>query len=57
MMSDGILKNATVQKNGRVSGQIYGDKKGRFQDGEWISTSPIQKIVTKNSTYEIELQE
>lgn len=53
-MTTAKLKNVTVQPSGRAFGQIYGDTKGRFPDGEWVSTSPVQKIVTLNSEYEIE---
>lgn len=46
-----------------LAGSVYGDKKGRFRDGERIQTSTVEKIVfneqgefyakTKNSTYKL----
>lgn len=62
------LKNA-IRDGSRVSGNIYFDSKGRFKNGEWITTSEVQKfesvdadkrisiIHTKNSTYAVEWAE
>lgn len=56
--ADATLKNARFH-GGQVSGFIYGDKKGRFHDGEYITTSLIEKVevTTKNSRYVVELKE
>lgn len=44
-----------------LSGYIFGDTRGKFNDGEWVRTSTVIKInedgteiKTRNSTYEIE---
>lgn len=57
----GRLENWTIQKypQGEIYwGNIYGDIKGRFADGDYIHTSLITKrdeqiIHTLNSTYEL----
>jgi hypothetical protein len=38
---DGVLDNWVVDPMGRnvLWGEIFGDKKGRFNDGAWIHTS------------------
>lgn len=43
-----------------AGGTIYGDTKGRFEDGDYVFTSPIQEfdianmiIVTKNTRYKL----
>lgn len=43
----------------RLQGNIYNDQKGRFKDGEFIYTSPIQYTIgrvyqTKNTAYYVE---
>lgn len=43
----GTLLNARMIFEGDVrapclSGQVYGDTKGRFRDGDWITTSRIK---------------
>lgn len=58
------LKNATRQKwfGGKdvLIGDVHGDSKGRFEDGERIHTSVIVRelpgdvFVTKNSTYKVD---
>ena len=56
----GTIKNAVRDYLGCVSGSIYGDTKGRFQDGDFIRTSKIIKelpnniIRTRNSVYRCE---
>lgn len=44
----------------RLSGRVYGDRHGRFGDGEYIHTSHIVRVdlnnslvVTRNSTYKL----
>ena len=54
------LKNAEILKTslGDIAlGQIYGDVRSRFNDGEWIYTSCIKSVdgnivTTRNSVYE-----
>jgi len=51
----GIVKNARIA-DGRLHGQCYHDTEGRFFQGEYITTSAIQRIsndlvITKNSAY------
>lgn len=58
---DGILVGATFESNvGVYWGRIYGDKKGRFNDGDSIHTSRViskdyyqgyQVVNTRNSKY------
>lgn len=41
-----------------LQGFVYGDKRGRFRDGEFITSSPIQRIegnlvFTANSIYRV----
>lgn len=47
-----ILRNPVILANGAVQAQVYNDK--RFRDGDWIMTSQVQKIITKNTEYEME---
>lgn len=56
--ADATLKNARFH-GGQVSGFIYGDKKGRFHDGDFITTSLVKdvEVTTKNSRYVVELKE
>jgi hypothetical protein len=66
---DGTIKNAVIapiygRDQMRASGNLYGDRKGRFSDGEWIHTSAIVSgpdehgiVRTRNSVYRIELAE
>lgn len=55
------IRNAVHQGIGSVcTGHIYGDRKGRFKDGEFVSTSAIvgidgDLIQTRNSLYRIAL--
>ena len=62
-MISGTLKNAFLVEtsDGKLVavGNIFGDAKGRFDDGESIKTSYIisennNVIHTKNSSYEVE---
>lgn len=60
------LKNWTIVVNAvdnkmRIRGQIYNDTKGRFSDGEGITTSPVVELDirngilrTLNTTYHLE---
>lgn len=56
------LRDAILEHWGQCSvltGNIYGDSRGRFQDGELIHTSAIQSndgdvYVTRNSVYKVE---
>ena len=57
-MSDGVLKNWQIVFGDKLLADIYGDTKGRFQDGSRIMTSKIKSIdftnnsvETKNSKY------
>lgn len=62
---DGVLKNVYFEQifNQRIAiGNIYNDRKGRFNDGTVIHTSAITKqeddvIWTRNSVYRIEVIE
>lgn len=56
------LRNARWQDRGdekALVGQVYGDKKERFEDGEWVMTSLVQNnlpgglYMTNNSTYKV----
>ncbi len=59
-----VLKNATLcGENGEhqsLRGSIYGDTRGRFNDGEYVFTSRIVEELpdnvfrTRNSTYKVE---
>ena len=55
------LKNA--YRIGNVySGNIYGDTRGRFPDGELVRTSAVQSVdgnivTTANSVYEVDIFE
>lgn len=61
------LKNAMRQETDwrgkHIYGQIFGDTKGRFFDGHWISTSTIMEELpdnvfrTRYSTYKVEFAE
>lgn len=59
---DGVLKNARLVAGGhQISGDIYGDRKGRFRDGECVRTSRIVSgpdengiVTTRNSVYRVE---
>lgn len=63
----GTLKNARFIHDGpdrkTLNGDLYGDKRGRFQDGERVITSRIMKehgdgvYSTLNSTYKVEFAE
>ena len=59
------LRNASKIPNGYggfvLVGQIYGDAKKRFSDGEWITTSKVLHedennviFTTRNSIYQVE---
>jgi hypothetical protein len=61
----GILRNAVRLKKGEdvrapcLAGNVYGDSKGRFRDGDWITTSTIMKedgddFQTRYSAYRVE---
>lgn len=55
----GILRNARRVEGNRISGEVYGDTRGRFADGDLITTSKIQHqigdiIVTTFSIYKVE---
>ncbi len=65
MKPTGTLRNARRVKPGDdprapcLSGEIYGDTKGRFRDGERITTSTIESedgdlFVTRYSIYKVE---
>ena len=62
---DGVLKNVYFEQifDKRIAlGNIYDDRKGRFNDGDSIHTSAITKqegdvIWTRNSVYRIEVIE
>lgn len=65
MEINGTLRNARRLKKGEDSrapclyGQIFGDTKGRFTDGEWITTSTIMEehgdtFKTRFSAYRVE---
>lgn len=56
----GTIRNARILDIGGgrsvIAGDIYGDVRGRFEDGEAIFTSTVEDITgdiakTKNSTY------
>ena len=54
-MDGPILKNATLidyygQK--RINAQIFNDD--RFPEGEWVITSQVKEIKTRNTDYKIE---
>ncbi len=62
-MIDGTIYNYTMHPANDgfiVHGQIKGDRKGRFADGEYIYTSRVlgidesNRCVTRNSTYQLE---
>lgn len=62
-MTNGTLKYAFLVEtsDGKLVavGNIFGDRKGRFDDGEFMKTSYIisennNVIHTKNSSYEVE---
>ena len=63
--TDGVLKNVYFEQifDKRIAhGNIYDDRKGRFNDGDSIHTSAIEKqeddvIWTRNSVYRIEVIE
>lgn len=61
----GTLRNAKRVPRGDdprapcLRGQIYGDIRGRFRDGEYVTTSTIMSeaddvFVTRYSTYKVE---
>ncbi len=61
----GMLRNARRAPKGDdvrapcLHGQVYGDTRGRFCDGEWITTSTIMEedgdvFRTRYSTYRVE---
>ena len=65
---DGVIRNATIEPvpggddKFWARGALYGDRKGRFPDGERIHTSYIVSgpdadgiIRTRNSVYRVEL--
>jgi len=53
---DAELAEASANIGQRGQGLIFGDKKGRFQDGTLVSTSKVTKIaVQKGETYLITL--
>lgn len=63
MTIHGILRNARKLGRGEntsLAGQVYGDSKGRFVDGDWITTSRITGeragwvFDTTYSTYKVE---
>jgi hypothetical protein len=65
---DGVIKRGTLLLIGGdtrcpyIAGEIYGDRKGRFVDGERIKTSTITAIPdgvyrTRYSTYRVEFAE
>ncbi len=43
-------------RDGLLWGNVFSDSKGRFQDGERIHVSEVQRVevVTRNSRYEVE---
>lgn len=62
---DGTLKNARLVLSGDprcpcLCGNVYGDTKGRFRDGEFITTSTLQSqetgcvFKTRCSVYKVE---
>lgn len=56
-MTDGKLEN-WIQVGAVIHGQIFNDRKLRFEDGEYIRTSYILEIkdgcaYTRNSVYEL----
>lgn len=60
VVTDGELRGARrtiVGESTILTGRIYGDRKGRFADGEWVHTSRILEELpgdvfrTRNSTY------
>jgi hypothetical protein len=66
MEIDGTLKNARIVETGElrcpyVYGQIYGNRRGRFNDGETIYTSTVLERLpdgvfkTRYSVYKVEL--
>ena len=55
----GIIRDATLLKNGCVFGYVVKDFRGRFETGNWIRTSRVLKrekdfVHTMNSVYKIE---
>lgn len=66
MTINGILRNTRRVEKGEdprapcLHGQIYGDSKGRFADGDWVTTSTIlfeaggDTFQTRNSVYKVE---
>jgi hypothetical protein len=64
MKYDAILKDAIIRDIGEpVRGCVFSDSKGRFEDGESVSTSNLLEIIcndegnflrTKNNVYKVE---
>jgi hypothetical protein len=53
------LKDATKIEGGLIRGAIFGDTRGRFNDGEYVITTVATEVIpgvyrTKNSTYQVE---
>lgn len=62
---DGVLRDARILFGGDhrspcLRGRVYGDAKGRFRDGDWITTSTLVEHLspdtfkTRFSTYRVE---
>ena len=52
------LRDASRIAGGGIRGAIYGDTRGRFNDGEYVITTPAKETSpgvwqTKNSTYRV----
>jgi NTP pyrophosphatase (non-canonical NTP hydrolase) len=65
MTAHATLRDANIYTghgDTRIRGRIYGDLKGRFEDGEMVITSPVLDelpgdiVQTKNSIYKVEWQ-
>jgi hypothetical protein len=63
----GTLKHASRERSDlrgdHIHGMIVGDVRGRFQDGDWVSTSTIMEGLpdnvfrTRYSVYKVEFEE
>lgn len=58
---DAVIKNWRWHPiyTGSITGQIYGDSKGRFVDGTTVITSTVQEhiediVYTRNTIYKLE---
>lgn len=54
-----ILRDASRIEGGGLRGAIHGDTRGRFNDGDYVITTPAKEVSpgvfeTKHSTYQVE---